>query len=240
MVNWISSHYVFLSIFILEFKPLECTCTHVMRQNLKILIFCVCLANLSLNSTAQVTWGIKGGLNLSTSIYPGGPNNGYILAFNAGAYAKIKLGSRFSLLPELTYSLKGNPLFDSNIFLMEYISVPVLVEYKIVGKLAAIAGPECSYLINSFFKPAQPGFNPTSFYRRIDFGYVLGLRYGFGKHLGVDFRWDRGVIGTFKPNQPIYITNGNGTWVYEGTATISNKDNPRNQTFQLGIFYCFR
>jgi Outer membrane protein beta-barrel domain len=211
-----------------------------MWQNFKIFIFCVCLANISLDSTAQVTWGIKGGLNLSTTIYPGGENNGYILAFNSGVYAEIKFSSRFSLMPELAYSLKGNAVSDSSIFLMNYISMPVLVEYKIVGNLAAIAGPECSYLINSFFKPAQAGFNPTSFYRHIDFGYVLGLRYGLGKHLGVDFRWDRGVIGIFKPNQPQYITDGNGTWIYQGTLTLPNKENPRNQCFQLGIYYGFK
>ncbi len=153
-----------------------------------------------------------------------------------GHTQKIPLGSRFFLLAELRYSPKGNPLFDGSHLSLQCLSLPHLVGYKLVGNLALVAGPTCCYLIQAKFKPDIIHIDPTFYYRPIDYGFDVGLRFQFTHHMGEDFRWDRGLVGIYKNDQSLYLSNGNAIWTYLGLTKVPNKDNPRNQNVQLGIF----
>jgi outer membrane protein with beta-barrel domain len=189
---------------------------------------CACLFYLS--SQSQTNWGLKGGLNVSTTTGPGYTNS-YVGSFNAGVFYEAALDSRFSLLTELLYSSKGNHATGSDILRLKYLSVPILAKFKLAHNLFLVAGPECSYLLSAFETSSGPTIHATNVFRRIDIGLDAGFRYIVARRFGIDLRGIKGLTGIEKSTQYTY---------YMGTTsvgTVDNKDNPRNLAFQLGLYY---
>ena len=92
-----------------------------------------------LYANAQISFGIKGGLNLSNVKFPGSPNNKTRLGFNAGLLTQVSIFKKFIVQPELLYSVKGHKFPATNFngggtLSLNYISVPVLVGFRPIKK----------------------------------------------------------------------------------------------------------
>ena len=123
-----------------------------------ILPFLVCLAVQAVHAQSFQA-GLKAGLNFSKN--DGNGMGGFQTGFDAGAFAKLVLGKKWAIQPELYfsqrntkrgedfftyYNITGNPAADTKIRL-GYISVPVLLHYNINSWLAVQAGPQYNYLV---------------------------------------------------------------------------------------------
>ena len=145
----------------------------------------VCLiifASLSaMAAGAQVQFGIKAGLNLSTLNYsgPDAGNPAYKTSFNAGAFSSIPLFNSFYLQPEIMYSGQG---FEETIFgeptqfETGYLNVPVLFKYQHESGLFAETGPQIGFLLSA--KNTVAGFTDDvkSNYESTDFSWASRSR----------------------------------------------------------------
>jgi hypothetical protein len=188
----------------------------------------VCLIIIvSLNAmaaSAQIQFGVKAGLNLSTLNYSG-PDAGspaYKTSFNAGVFSSIPLFTSCYLQPEIMYSGQG---FEETIldqptqFETGYLNIPVLFKYQHESGLFAETGPQVGFLLSA--KNTVAGFSEDvkSHYESTDFSWALGLGYKFtGIGLGIDARYNLGLTNIAKGSQD---------------ATY------KNSVFQLGLFYTF-
>lgn len=97
-------------------------------------------------SIAQVSYGIKGGLNYS-NIYSTNLNTNFKQGFHAGVYGKINL-IILAVQPEILFSQRGYVEENVKDVTLNYIDIPVMLKVKVFPMLSIDAGPQFSYLIN--------------------------------------------------------------------------------------------
>jgi len=127
----------------------------------KVLLSAVALFVFGVAS-AQVKFGVKGGVNFATFTGAGADliDAKMKVGFNVGGFAEIKFNDKFALQPELLYSLQGakGVSTDSNGLLnssedvkqnLSYLNVPVMVKFYPIKSLYVEAGPQVGFLVSA-------------------------------------------------------------------------------------------
>src|ERR1700754_4003136 len=114
---------------------------------------------LSYFSNAQITYGVKGGLNLSTVGGKDVSGTSSLVGFHVGVQAGIPLTGAFNLQPELFYSAEGAKMkigtdFDGDQIVtttakarLNYLNLPVLLQYRHASGFLVQTGPQLGYLL---------------------------------------------------------------------------------------------
>lgn len=188
----------------------------------RVLFFVMALATMAITSQtqAQVKYGVKAGLNLSTiteenwTMTPG---------FHAGAYAQIKLMPMLSIQPEVMYSMQGANLTTTNSLLgqsldtkttltSQNVIVPIMIQLTPIKMLTIEAGPQLGFNLgmSSHTVVTTEGVvnteNETDYtfesdeYNMFDFGVAAGLRLNLSNNLNVYARYVVGMTGIFVDN----------------------------------------
>jgi hypothetical protein len=164
---------------------------------------------------AQVPkYGIKAGLNMATVTGSGGDLKP---GFNGGVLAHIHITPAFSLQPEVMYSNQGTKYSSDNKLLLNYINIPLLLQYNFDNGFRLQGGPQVGFLIEAKQKVANVEYDRKNNYNTVDFSIPLGFSYLGYSGFGVDARYNIGV-----------------TNVVKNSAT-----NYRNSVLQFGVFYLF-
>ena len=168
-----------------------------------LLLLCLTLG-LSQVSTAQIQFGVKGGINYNSDsfnnvkddVFSGAKGNA---GFHAGLWFRGKIPiigvyirpeiNYTQLKSEVTYLPKGLAGSVSTTYNFQKIDVPVLVGKKFLGFANAFVGPSFQYILDSDFG--------ISTLEKVDISkFSMGLQFGagveFGK-LGIDVRWERSL-----------------------------------------------
>jgi len=202
-----------------------------------------------------VRFGIKAGFNGST--FSRGErsevdNSEKIKAgSHIGVFANIPLAEKFSIQPELLFSQLGSKTEDIFIHNSEnsstkqeytyktnlnYLTLPVMIQYNILPQLYVEAGPEFGLLLGGkingdgrseviFEGTTTTGTESFSenitmkLYNKFNFGIGIGAGYYFTQNFGVTARFTAGITGIFK--------NDYGSKV-------------RNNALQIGVAYQFK
>ena len=141
-------------------------------------IFLLFAGFFSFASKVQFHLGVKAGTNI-TKVDGRSFENEFSYGYQLGAFAEIKLSKQLTLQPELLINQYKNSLDSSyNNLLnnalrgltsvkMEYLSIPVLLNYKLGGGFISLqAGPQFGILFdrsNSFGQNAQNAFKQGDF-----------------------------------------------------------------------------
>jgi len=166
----------------------------------------------------NVNIGIKGGLNAYNISNDNGTEYDTKLGANVGLLGHIHLSPQFALQPELVFSMQGAQSDNIDVSLnLNYLNVPVLVQYMFDNGFRIQAGPQVGFLMsakadNGTSTDVKDNFND------IDVALSLGASYvhpptGFG----VDVRYNHGL----------------------SDITESSAFDNYNRGFQIGIFYLF-
>lgn len=179
-------------------------------------------------SSSPVTFGVKGGLSLSN--FSDNNNRDYYddenkmkAGFHAGVFVNIPVAEKFSVQPELLFSQLGSKIeererynngnyrrdsdYSAN---LNYLVLPVMVQYNILPQLYVEAGPEFGFLLGGKFKGddtiTQRFGNTTStthesfsekldmdLYNRFQLGIGIGAGYYFTPKFGVTARFTAGI-----------------------------------------------
>ena len=182
-------------------------------------------------SYAQVHVGLKAGLNLANVRNEGQVNNKARIGFYAGGVLQSALADNLFVQPELLYSVKGYRALATAstgeaLVSLNYIALPVLLNYQPTEKLSLLAGPEVGFLSSAKSRLEGYTYNVSNSYRKIDLGMDLGLSYKLTNSIGADLRYNYGI----KDLMHIVYTDQNGNINGQGKAGA-------NQVLQLGLYY---
>jgi hypothetical protein len=141
----------------------------------------------------NVNIGTKIGLNSYNINNDSGPGFDSKIGLHAGIFGHIHLKEQFALQPELVYSMQGAKSGGVN-FNLDYINVPVLVQYMFDNGFRIQAGPQLGFLVR-----AKAENNGTSADIKDDFKFIdAGLSFGASyihtpTSLGIDARYNLGL-----------------------------------------------
>lgn len=182
---------------------------------MKKLILCAVTLLSSIVLFAQdPKFGLKAGLNLATVTGSGGDLKP---GFNGGVLAHIHITPAFSLQPEVMYSNQGTKYSSDHKLLLNYINVPLLLQYNFDNGFRLQGGPQVGFLIEAKDKVNNAEYDVKNGYNTVDFSIPLGFSYLGYSGFGVDARYNIGVTNVVK-NSPVTY---------------------RNSVLQLGVFYLF-
>lgn len=183
---------------------------------MKKLFISLALAVLAVSASAQiskpVSWGFRGGLNL-TGYTNQTPNNEYsfppLLGFYLGAVAEWNdVFSNFGIRAELDFAAQGAEMkakVEDAIFIERNYNllVPVMLEYAFLDdKLRVMAGPQLGLCLGGSSTAKSAGTSvkeswDKNDYNTFDFSLVFGAEYMFIDCLGVELRYDLGLTSVF-------------------------------------------
>lgn len=170
-------------------------------------------------SAQNVNIGVKGGLNVYNVTNNSEFNSKPGMYLGLLGHIHLPNTTKWALQPEIMYSSQGARFGDSNNKLnLDYLNVPVLIQYMFDNGFRLQAGPQLGFLVNANTIVGENKMDVKDNYKNIDLGLSFGASYvhppsGFG----LDARYNLGLTDI----------NARGTTEY------------RNNGFQLGVFYLF-
>ena len=186
----------------------------------KIIIFATTFFLLLGAKAQQVHPGVKGGINVSQLNFDNNTSSDSKIGLHLGVLAHIHTSSKsWAIQPELLYSMEGaQKIGNSSVkFNLNYLNIPVLVQYLFENGFRLEAGPQVGFLLNAKRKSGDVSVDDNGF-KSTAFSIPIGLGYLTTSGLGFDARY---VFGISNIND-----DSNG-------ATI------HSNVFQFGIFYQF-
>ena len=216
---------------------------------MKKTILAVAFLATFLTSNAQdnkiVTFGAKGGLNISSVALEEGFNSDVSSKAGAhlGLFTNIRMGKKFAFQPEVLFSMQGAKQtidFGSKIqeadTRVNYLSIPLNFQFKIVEKVFIEVGPYFDFLMsakgdvvtkNNFSNDTstivENGKDLKDYYDSFTFGVSFGGGYHINKQFSVNARYYLGLPPAEKSD------------VFGSYESISTK----NRLIQLGVGYTF-
>lgn len=181
----------------------------------------VALLILAQASFAQFSIGIKGGANI-TKVDGRSFKDEFKYGYHLGGFATIGLGGRFAIQPEVLFNqlqtrtgtefsnIYQNAVSGSQDIKLNYLSIPVLLNYKLGSFLSLQAGPQFGILMDQNKNLLENG--KTAFDKG-DFSMLGGAQLSLGK-IRLNGRY---VVGLNNIND------------------IDNQDQWKNQGFQLSL-----
>ena len=187
----------------------------------KLILSLAVITIATMTASAQVKFGGKAGLNLATfsgsdasALFDG---KSMQAGANFGAIVQIPVSGRFSVNPELVFSMQGVK-FDGGSWKLNYLNIPVMAHFATAGGFFVEAGPQIGFLMSAKEKDASGSTDIKEFLNSTDF--ALGLGAGFQSQSG------------FGGNARVNI----------GLSSI-DKGTPKakinNMVIQIGVFYMF-
>ncbi|MCX2743971.1 porin family protein [Mangrovivirga sp. M17] len=134
--------------------------------------------------------GVKGGMNFATIESSTSFDNR--TGYQVGAFFRFGNSSRLAVQTEVLYNTKGAE-FQNEEIKLDYLSVPVLVKFGVVGPLYIEAGPQISFLTNSV-REIESGNNESldNFLKSSEWALVAGLGADIGR-FQLSARYDWGI-----------------------------------------------
>lgn len=188
----------------------------------------------------QVTFGVKGGVNISTAVFDDSvkdyvSNIGNIVGVNVGVFTNIPLGAKFAFRPEALYSMQGFTYVFTNEYQkseietkLNYINIPLNFQFNVIDKLYLAAGPQFDFLVGAkgdYTSKDNYSNSVTTVkdrdlkdnYKALVFGLNFGAGYKINDNISANVRY---CLGLSPANE------GN---------TITSK----NRVLQIGVGYSF-
>lgn len=167
--------------------------------------------------------GIKGGLNVST-LKVANINQDAIdprIGYHLGLFAHVHTNHpSWAIQPEIQYSSEGMKLNDNGdqtTWKLNYINIPVMVQYMFDNGFRLEAGPQLGLLANSVIEDEQGNDdNADDLLKSTNFSLGIGANYLSYSGLGVGARYNHGL-----------------SEINKGRNDISTR------TFQISLFYMF-
>ncbi|MRM97466.1 PorT family protein [Riemerella anatipestifer] len=181
-------------------------------------------------------FGAKAGLNVSSISKGGYDDTKAKVGYYAGVFLNAPISGDFSIQPEVLYNNLGSKTIKDAGILgkaetklnLDYISVPVMFQYKATPQFYLEAGPEFSFLVGanaktSYETPLKSGQTVTELnkdnFNSFNFGMGLGLGFDITPNIGVNARYVAGFTDISK----------------NGTTSASDNTTNKNNTFQVGL-----
>ena len=166
----------------------------------KIILSAMAVFAFGFTNAQETKFGVKAGGNLS-SLRVDVENVGNVVfnsnaGFQAGAFAEIKVDSKFAIQPEVLYSYESSKFGlggDEAKINLSYINVPVMAKYYASEKISLQAGPQIGFLVAAKAKAEGASEDIKDSFKSTNFGLNFGLGYDFTENVIVDLRYNVGL-----------------------------------------------
>lgn len=216
----------------------------------KVLLLAACIVMAS-GAFAQFSWGIKGGLNISSLTNV--PNNQMKTGIYVGAFAEYQFNDFIAIQPEIIYSRQGvshtiektvtdrEDVKSRNRFRANYINIPILAKVYLLDNLSLDLGPQIGFVLTAkeFGKSVDTknGRDVSIYksrmdknsYNTFDVSIAMGLTYKLNANLFVSARYNLGLTDFLDKD---FDWKDKYDW---GKTRIAGK----NSVIQLGIGVAF-
>ncbi len=152
---------------------------------MKKLLLSAAIVAVGLCATAQIGYGVKAGLNVSSITGDDSEGLKSKIGVNGGGFVTIPLASTFAVQPELLFSTEGAKIDGGGTINLGYINLPVMFQYRKSGFIGEL-GPQIGFLASAKAKfegeteDIKESFNSTSFAVNFGAGYQMESGLGFG------------------------------------------------------------
>lgn len=194
---------------------------------------------------AQLSYGVKSGVNLSSIGGESIEDVDLRTGFHIGLLGRLELSEKFALQPEIQYSQRGfksdaeagdfdpsNPNLPTTISTVEtssrfdYVDIPLIAQYKLTEGLTVEAGPQLGFFLSESIKVDGDDIdneqsNSDSF-ALAEVGLLGGLGYYLDSGLFFQARYILGVTSIF--DKDVQTLNDDGVF-------------NRNIQFSIGYFF---
>lgn len=182
---------------------------------MKIVLAFLLFISICKISAAQVSFGVKGGMNLnympfkyeingSTKSEPDPSSN---IGFHLGGYIQVSLSENFFFQPELQYSRRGTDNVN-----LHYFELPLLFSFAPFESIQFELGSNVALLVST----SRPFF--LDYQKNFDAGITGGVRYSLSKRIFISGRYYFGLFpahsvdlnklyGSINPDDP-FISSG--------------------------------
>lgn len=171
-----------------------------MKTYSKILVFVILIT--SGHAQAQVAYGLKGGLNLSSiDLEDAEATYESRTGYHVGVFLRGKF-DKVAIQPELLLYTQNGEITNSLIGTAQesftYLTVPVLLKFYPVGGFNIQTGPQFGFLLDGERKGEMVGLGEYThdikdYYNSSDISVSLGSGYDFDFGLNIDFRYNIGI-----------------------------------------------
>lgn len=177
-----------------------------MKKIILSLVAIMGVYSISIAQDRSFKFGVKAGINLSDANIENAKNiedikTENLTGFHIGAVAEIFLSDHFSIQPELMYSAQGNNLKavinETKVDIknkIDYLTVPIMLKYYMIGGLNINAGPQVGFNVKS----TSGGENNSDSVNKLDFGLNFGVGYESPIGLFIDARYNLGLTNITK------------------------------------------
>lgn len=157
--------------------------------------------------------GIKGGVSLtSVTNFDGRPR----FTGHGGVFYHHEINKAWCIQPEVLYAGEGqkftNDLDQKRVLALNYLQVPVMVQYFPVKHLYFEFGPQVSFLLDAKAKDVNTDHNDVNNlsvnYRKAEFGVNAGVGVNVNNNFGIYGRYNLGVTDISKNNTPYMANRG--------------------------------
>lgn len=169
---------------------------------MKKIIFLAAALLIAGATQAQISFGIKGGLDMSNIVKTNDPNfnTSFKAGFNAGVLLDIHLVGPLAFEPEILFSQKGYSAqttygqFDQR---TNFIDAPLLANFKLAPGFHFVIGPQVSFLMsttntydNGFSTVVQQQYeNDSNKFKKSLIDGVAGFSIALSKGVDLDLRY---------------------------------------------------
>lgn len=189
----------------------------------KLLLSIAAVALFTGASFAQMSFGLKGGVNISKIKYDEDGDTDDTdsrLSLNFGGFMVYELADKIALQPELLLSFEGGKEdFGGEDVVLAYtmINIPVLFRYSVAESFHLLAGPQIGLNIGADvkFDGDTESIDDVS---TLGLGLGLGAAYNVNEKIDLHFRYNAGL----------------SNW-YNGEGNSENK--LKINTIQIGVGY---
>jgi hypothetical protein len=203
--------------------------------------FIFCFLLVATTGSGQVKYGVFAGGNLyrlryREDVFNDAGFSKYAMAFQTGAYARLPLTEKFSLIPELYYITKNSAnepagSARSNIRL-NYIEASMLLNYQLLKWISLEAGPCIGvrtgvYFVNDVTR-TKVG---NSAIETLDFAAMAGARFRLTDRFFLIAHYSYGITRVVD----VLFNTGSGPSTLMVTEAVAS-----NRGFQLSVAYQIR
>ncbi len=162
-----------------------------------LMLFSLCLSAVAI---AQTELGFKAGIGVSDMVAAGELGydivfNGISVAYQVGGYGSMAISDKLLGRTEILFNHKGGGRQD-----LYYLSVPILLQYKLFNHLNLEAGPEFGYLLLEE--------NVVLSYNTFDFGIDLGANLAITRKVMLGMRYNIGMVNIMRGGLPVINNQG--------------------------------
>jgi opacity protein-like surface antigen len=178
------------------------------KKRLLTCLLGACAASASAQAAADtpptrrlpVRFGLRLGLNQSnTNFNMGEPkpvvpvDTKWKTGFVVGALVEVGLNDHFALRQEYLYSQQSGEISGGARYQMQYLSLPLLLKYRVLPRLAVVAGPQFDLMLKAEQEASGQTTNITHDTEERGLGATAGLEVSVWRSLSLSARYLQGL-----------------------------------------------